>query len=249
MIRSLDYTDIIDICKIIISMAAIIYLLWIYDYASSSYYRITKKSHRQMKSDMGSLGEYLIYKKLRSYERKGARFIFNCYIPCNRDNTTEIDLLMIYKSGIYVFESKNYSGYIYGNEYSRDWLQILKGGHKEKFFNPVMQNKSHINSLRSQLEEYVKVHSIIVFSDRCKLKGINVDWKYNYVCQLRQIKKIVRRIDHNAKESLDRDEIYEIYEELYPFTKISKRTKKKHEKYVKKKSRRGLLWWLFRSIL
>ena len=36
---------------------------------------------------------------------------------------TEIDVLMIYKSGIYVFESKNYGGWIYGDQYEDTWLR------------------------------------------------------------------------------------------------------------------------------
>ena len=35
------------------------------------------------------------------------------------NKTTEIDAVMVYRSGIYVFEHKNYSGWIFGNSKSR----------------------------------------------------------------------------------------------------------------------------------
>ena len=39
----------------------------------------------------------------------GASFLFNCYLPMENKETTEIDAIMIHHSGIYVFESKNYA--------------------------------------------------------------------------------------------------------------------------------------------
>ena len=93
----------------------------------------------------------------------------NVYIPKNDGTTTEIDLLMINKTGIYVFESKNYSGWIFGDEKSKNWTQTLKGGKKNKFFNPILQNRAHINALKKLVKDVDSnnFYSYIVFSDRC----------------------------------------------------------------------------------
>jgi hypothetical protein len=55
-------------------------------------------------------------------------------------STTEIDLIMIDETGIYVFESKNYSGWIFGDEKRKNWVQTLENRQKNYFYNPIWQN-------------------------------------------------------------------------------------------------------------
>jgi hypothetical protein len=50
----------------------------------------------------------------------------NLYIPKKDGSTTEIDLIMLSQTGVYVFESKNYSGWIFGDEKSKNWMQTLQ---------------------------------------------------------------------------------------------------------------------------
>ena len=73
---------------------------------------------------------------------------------------------------MYVVESKNYSGNIYGDGKRREWLQYA-GKKKYKFYSPILQNQGHIHALRGQLDAIapnLQYLSIIVFSARCKLK-------------------------------------------------------------------------------
>ena len=92
----------------------------------------------------GRYGEYLIYKYLKGHEINGAMFLFNVYVPKENGETSEIDVIMIHHKGIFVFESKNYSGWIFGSETQRMWTQTLPKGrkrsHKESFYNPIIQN-------------------------------------------------------------------------------------------------------------
>lgn len=81
------------------------------------------------------------------------KLLANIYIPKNDHSTTEIDLLMINKTGAYVFESKNYSGWIFGDDRSRYWMQVLGSGRKSKFFNPILQNKAHVIAARGLLKD------------------------------------------------------------------------------------------------
>ena len=129
----------------------IIYFVRKKQYEKSSYYNITKKPYSIMKRNKGFCGEYLIYKYLSSLEGN-KRFLFNCYVPKGDGTTTEIDVILIHNSGIFVFESKNYSGWIFGTETQKTWTQTLPSGkrsHKERFFNPIMQNKTHIKYLNT----------------------------------------------------------------------------------------------------
>lgn len=95
------------------------------------------------------------YRNLRRYEKEGTRFLFNLYIPKGENGTTEIDMLMLSAKGLFVFESKNYSGWIFGSERQPEWYQTLPHGRgrsrKEAFYNPIMQNHTHIRHLQELL--------------------------------------------------------------------------------------------------
>ena len=84
---------------------------------------------------------------------------------------------MIAETGIYVFESKNYSGWIFGDEKGKNWTQVLENKQKNHFYNPVWQNNGHITALKYATgfhnPELYKSH--IVFSERCTLKKVNVN--------------------------------------------------------------------------
>lgn len=97
-------------------------------YNKSSYHEITKNSAWEVYTNVGKLGEFLTYHNLRIFEKAGAKFLFNLYIPKENKETTELDLIMICRKGIIVFESKNYSGWIFGDEHSKMWMQTLPSG-------------------------------------------------------------------------------------------------------------------------
>ena len=90
--------------------------------------------------NVGQYGEYLTEYALLSRSMEGYYVVLkNLYLPM-KGKTTEIDLLMIHEKGIFVFESKNYSGWIFGNEKYKMWTQTLPQGKgrpskKEKFLN------------------------------------------------------------------------------------------------------------------
>ena len=75
--------------------------------------------------DEGKYGEFLIYSCLEDLGEEH-KLLTNVYLPKGNGTTTEIDLIMISATGIYVFESKNYSGWIFGDENSRYWKQIFQ---------------------------------------------------------------------------------------------------------------------------
>ena len=99
----------------------------------------------------GQCGENKIYDTLEKLSGCKA-MLPNCYLPTENGDVTEVDLILIHESGIYVIESKNYSGWIFGSENQRYWTQSFsdgKGGsQKYKFYNPIWQNDTHIKALQ-----------------------------------------------------------------------------------------------------
>ncbi len=202
-------------------------------YKESSYYQITKYPYLSLRYNTGRYGEYLTYKYLKHMEANGAKFLFNTYIPKGNGETSEIDVLMICSKGIFVFESKNYSGWIFGSENQKNWYQTLPAGrgrsHKEHFYNPIMQNRSHIKHLRTFLGEQIPMYSIIVFSDRCTLKSVQINSNDIKVINRYRISPVVSAIlKQTPIDSLSENNISDIYNKLYPFTQVDEMAKAQH---------------------
>ena len=124
----------------------------------------------------GQFGEFATEYALTNKNLDGELVVLkNIYVP-TQGKTTEIDLLMIHEKGIFVFESKNYSGWIFGSADQLNWTQSLQNGDKNKFYNPIRQNRTHIEALAAFLEKPVSEFvSYIVFSERCTLKKVPAD--------------------------------------------------------------------------
>ena len=147
-------------------------------YKSSNYYRSTNNSYLSVCFDKGLNGEYNLYLCLQQFESIGCKFLFNLYVPKDNGKTSEIDIVMFHPKGLFVIESKNYSGWIFGNESNKYWTQTLpishRRCHKKHFYNPIMQNATHIRAIRKHIDETIPIYSVIVFSDKCTLKDITV---------------------------------------------------------------------------
>ncbi len=126
--------------------------------------------------NIGQFGEFSTEFALTNHNLDGHFIVLkNVYVPI-KGKTTEIDLLMIHEKGIFVFESKNYSGWIFGNAEQLNWTQSLRGGQKNQFYNPIRQNRTHIKALADYLglpEDAFM--SYIIFSERCTLKKVPTD--------------------------------------------------------------------------
>lgn len=215
----------------VIAIIVILYLVASANYKKTDYYTATKRPLLSILFNKGYYGEYMIYFFLKAYETVGAKFLYNCYLPKDRGQTTEVDLIMIHQSGIYVFESKNYGGWIFGSEYSKTWTQTLPGGHearKEHFLNPIMQNKLHIKWLKKQIGENYPIHSIIVFSDRCSFKKVDVNSNDVFVIKRNSIFNTVKNIAGRTGVTMSQNQVEAIYTKLYPFTQVSEDVKLKH---------------------
>ncbi len=203
------------------------------DYKNSTYYKITNLPYFSVRFDIGKYGEYLTYKYLKHFETNGARFLFNIYIPKVNGETTEIDVLMICPKGIFVLESKNYSGWIFGSETQKYWYQTLPKGrgksHKESFYNPILQNRSHIKHLKALLDDKVPMRSIIVFSDRCTLKNVQIKSNDVSVINRYNVYQVITAICNQIPTNLlSEGDIINIYNKLHPYTQVDCATKAQH---------------------
>lgn len=186
-------------------------------------------------SKNGKYGEYLVYNELKGLEQNGAIFFFNLYVPKPYGGTSEIDVVMVYGSGVYVFESKDYSGWIFGNSRDQYWTQSLRSGKgtvKNRFFNPVMQNAGHIKALASILGDDVMFHSFIVFSNRCELKKITVENEKVKVLKRENLRLAVSSCEAESEKKLSQERIDHICSILSTFAHPDETTKLAHDMQV-----------------
>ncbi|MFT6925861.1 MAG: restriction system protein [Psychromonas sp.] len=111
----------------------------------------------------GVLGEFLVNFLLKTFLPKDQyTLIKNVTLPTD-DGTTQIDHIVVSKFGVFVIETKNMKGWIFGNAKQKQWTQkIFK--YTGKFQNPLHQNYKHTQTLASCLAiPSEHIYSVIVF--------------------------------------------------------------------------------------
>jgi hypothetical protein len=78
--------------------------------------------------------------------------------------TTQIDHIVVSTYGIFVIETKNMKGWIFGTEDQERWTQVVRGK-KSGFQNPLRQNRLHVKALMACLGLPESVfHSVVYFA-------------------------------------------------------------------------------------
>ncbi len=168
---------------------------------------------------IGEFGESLTKSAVMSQIDGYYKVLSNILVPIGNVKT-EIDLIMIHEKGIFVFESKNFGGWIFGSESQKYWTQSMKGGRKYRFYNPVWQNKTHCDAIRNITGvSDDKIFSYIVFSDRCSLKACPGNTLHRTICHRYNLGRDVRS-DLNRRANvfspLDVDAIFNYLQRYIP---------------------------------
>lgn len=179
--------------------------------------------------NIGKAGEKRVARKLDWLPKE--YIILNDIMLPTQYGTTQIDHIVVSPYGIFVIETKNYKGWIFGHENSEEWKQSLWGkkqfwgwsSEQHKFRNPIRQNQAHTRAIKritSEVGEF-QIIPIVVFSDKADLKittpnHIVVNWsslrsaikQYDTPCiPDDDIKNIINKInsvniiDKNAREA------------------------------------------------
>lgn len=155
------------------------------------------------------------------------KILRNLYIPYN-GGTSEIDLIMLTEFGIYVIESKNYSGWIFGNENNKNWTVSYNRNTKEKLYNPIWQNNTHIKALTNYLQITDNgINSLIIFGGSAELKKVpqNIPTRqiiYDY--------QIIDMFDYEITKPkiFTVDYIEKLYSLLEPTTHVTEDVRQQH---------------------
>ena len=189
--------------------------------------------------DKGESLEYKIFKTLNSIYGTGTKKILvDLLIDKNNGHSTQIDLIFIHKTGIYVIESKNFSCTVSGNNTNNNWLKKYSNKEIHTFYNPIKQNNTHIHEIKRVLNinhsDYFT--SLIVFSDNTIISHFNNTNDFNFntkILNYNKLKTTLREMIKIKNTLLSDDEIFNIYNELSKYSRQSFEAKSQHIKYVK----------------
>ncbi|MBU3068575.1 NERD domain-containing protein [Aestuariicella sp. G3-2] len=111
----------------------------------------------------GILGEFQVNLLLKLFLSKDKyHLIKNVTLP-TEDGSTQIDHILVSQYGVFVIETKNMKGWVFGSANQKQWTQRIYK-HSSKFQNPLHQNYKHIKTLEACLNIPAEsIFSVIVF--------------------------------------------------------------------------------------
>ena len=157
----------------------------------------------------GIEGEEAVAAKLaeKGWFRVKGLCLRNLYLPVP-EGTAEIDLLYLTRKGIFVIESKNYTGWIFGREDEPEWSVSVYAGRSwlgrtktetHALYNPIWQNAGHVRALEALVGEEVPLWPVVVFTGRCRLEDVEWDSEDVSVCKLEELARVLRRTGRQVR--------------------------------------------------
>lgn len=142
----------------------------------------------------GVFGEFQVNIAAKLFlNKEDYHLIKNVTLPTD-DGTTQIDHIIVSKYGIFVIETKNMKGWIFGGEKQRTWTQKIYK-HTNKFQNPLHQNYKHTKTLQACLDlPDEKIFSVVVFVGESTFKTDmpeNVTYAGEYLRFIKSKKQVI----------------------------------------------------------
>ena len=185
-----------------------------------------KKKTRELEiptADKGKEGE-LEVQKIIGKTIPGEQYVINnLMLKITEQITCQIDHVLVNSSGVYVIETKNWSGTIYGKENDRYWTQVLTKTEKRTHQNPIKQNKTHVQNISNILGEKLPISSVVVLVQG-NTKKINAPGVYT----LEELKELISKKDNKITP----EEMRKAYHKLLQADDITV-SNKRHTQNVK----------------
>lgn len=179
----------------------------------------------------GKAGEKLVKRILGELNPTSYYVLHDVTVHTEYGDTTQIDHIVIAETGVFVIETKNYEGWIYGSEKSARWTQGIFRK-KSSFQNPFRQNYKHIKTIEWLMEKQLPCISIVAFHPKCSLKRVNVHSKDKHILYYNDLKTC---IESYIDLKLTKDEVKHIYQTILRANITDKDIEKKDVKYLQNK--------------
>lgn len=180
-------------------------------------------------SRLGKQGEAKVKKMLKRTKSAKKRILNNVILQVEYGNTTQIDHILINEYGIFVIETKNYKGVVYGAEGKNHWQQYLKKK-SFTFYNPIKQNENHIQHLKEIFGQKYPYYSIIVFVGDT-VKKIDSDIVFS-------LSELEFYLDSFKEEIISAKDIQSLYRAIRSTQKHKRKMNRLHVRNMKKYQRK-----------
>ncbi len=118
----------------------------------------------------GAQGERRVNSVLDRYLPANEYMVFHDITLPSSHGETQIDHIVVSRYGVFVIETKNYTGWIFGDARSKQWTQVIFK-EKNRFMNPLRQNYKHTKAVETAFSLSSRcVHSIVVFAGDAEFK-------------------------------------------------------------------------------
>ena len=157
----------------------------------------------------GDRAENAVVNRLECRLPAECKVLNDVYLPLSDGTTAQIDHIVVSRYGVFVVETKNYSGWIFGKADDPEWTQTFY--HKrETFQNPLRQNYEHICALVENLRiDKSCFHNVVAFTDNCEFKTKRPE----NVVSTRRIAEFILSFDKPLMTASQVDEIAEAIRE------------------------------------
>jgi uncharacterized protein YraI len=159
--------------------------------------RDKKLLERVTDSNRGEWSERELVLSLSKFGIPANALFHDLYLEKRNGKFSQIDLVAVTEVGILVFEVKDYSGWIFGSGHQLKWTKVLAyGKQKYRFYNPILQNKGHVDDLKKHLSQFgtIPFYSIVVFYGDCVLKEIEFIPDRTFVVKSERVLEVVKLI-------------------------------------------------------
>ena len=175
----------------------------------------------------GRRGEKLVAKYLKSLNEDEYNVINDLMVKTER-GSSQIDHIIVSIYGVFVIETKNYQGWIIGNEFDDYWKQVIYKK-KSKFRNPIKQNYGHIKALEEKLSMHKDINyiPIVAFTSNATLK---VNTKSTVI----HTRDLLSEIKKYNKRTLEIWQVNDIYNRLLKDNVVSHDERKNHVQNIHK---------------
>jgi len=157
----------------------------------------------------GWAGERYVKRSLTTLDQNEYKILNNLLLPTRGVlRTTQVDHVVVSRTGIFCIETKAHSGWIFGDARQEHWTRVMFHI-KEKFYNPLLQNQTHVCAIEDLIKsKYPQAHviSLVAFTnaDKLHITGTNAVGYDNEIVQ--KIKNYFTPIFTDA----ERDDVYNI---------------------------------------
>lgn len=142
----------------------------------------------------GMFGEFQVNLAARLFLPKNEYHLIKDVTLRTEGGTTQIDHIIVSRFGVFVIETKNMKGWIFGSANQKTWTQKIYK-HTNRFQNPLRQNYKHVKTLEALLNIPVDaIHSLVVFVGDSTFKSAmpeNVTYAGGYIRHIKSKRKIV----------------------------------------------------------